>query len=145
MTDACFIDRKDYDAVRDLVKRTQAEFENYQKRVAEERKTLRVDAVRDFLRDFLQAIDALDAAAKTGDEGVNLLYKEFVRVMGLSGVTRMETVGKPFDPNYHEAAGLVESANVPEGTVVEELRAGWTVGPRVLRAATVRIAKPKGP
>lgn len=140
-TNAVFLHKQDYDELLDLLRRTRADFENHQKRAAEERRAARADAVRDFLRDFLPALDALGAAAAGGDPGLDLTYKEFLRVLALSGVARMETVGKPFDPNYHEAVGVVETAQVPEGAVAEELRAGWLSGPRVLRAALVKIAK----
>ena len=71
-------------------------------------------------------------------EAMRVVEKEFVRVLAKFGITPIETGGKSFDPNFHEAVGVE-----PGGTVLEEARRGWMFGDRVLRAASVRIVKPK--
>ncbi len=68
------------------------------------------------------------------------IEKEFLRVLAKHGITPIDTAGKPFDPNFHEAVGVE-----PGGSVLQEVRRGWMIGDRVLRAASVRIVKPATP
>ena len=135
----------------DLAKRTKADFINYQDRARREREDSRKYAVESFVADLLPALESLRhtmsslrsgaADAKAVLDGVALVEKEFLRVLAKSGIAPIEAVGKPFDPLYHEAVGFVPTADQPENTVVEEVRAGWKMYDRVLRPASVRIAQ----
>ncbi len=78
-------------------------------------------------------------------EGVAIIEKEFLRVLQKNGVKAIETKGKGFDPLYHEAVAMEETDEVEENMIVEEVRRGWKLHDRVLRASSVRIARaPEG-
>lgn len=135
----------------ELFRRTRAEFLNYQDRARREREEALRYGSMDFAREFLPALDSLrDAIAlvERNDadpaivEGLRLLDREFHRVLAKAGVTRMEVVGRPFDPAQHEAVGTVEVETDRVGIVVEEVRSGYRLYERVLRAAWVRVGSP---
>lgn len=139
----------------DLARRTKADFINYQDRARREREESRKYAVESFVLDLLPALESLrhttksvqaaGADAKAVLEGVLLIEKEFLRILAKHGIAPIETAGRAFDPLFHEAIGAVETADRPENSVVEEVRAGWKLHDRVLRPASVRIArKPAG-
>lgn len=133
------------DEYLDLAKRARADFLNYQERVRRERAEWTRQAVADFLADFLPAMDAF-ALARFEDpkllEAVRLIEREFLRVLAKWGAVPVETAGRKFDPLYHEAVAVQETAERPEGTILEEVRRGWRMGDRVIRPASVRIARP---
>ncbi len=140
----------------DLAKRAKADFLNYQDRVRREREELRKYAVESFVFDLLPALESLShtlgslrsgaSDAKAVLDGIVLVEKEFLRVLAKNGIMPIETAGKTFDPLYHEAVGTAENAELPENSVVEEVRPGWRIHDRVLRPAAVRIArKPEAP
>lgn len=130
-------------------KRWQAEYVNYQQRASREREAERKYALEGLLREILPALDALGhthqkleagGAAAPVVEAVRLAEREMLRVLGRYGVRRMEET-PTFDPAVHEAIATVETTEQPEGAVVEVLQAGYLLHDRVLRAATVRVAK----
>lgn len=125
----------------ELAKRAKADFINYQDRVRREKADWTRQALEGFVRELLSALDGF-AMATFDDpkllEAMRVVEKEFVRVLAKYGITPIEVAGKSFDPNFHEAVGVE-----PGGTVLEEARRGWMFGDRVLRAASVRIVKPK--
>ncbi|HVE39344.1 MAG TPA: nucleotide exchange factor GrpE [Planctomycetota bacterium] len=125
----------------ELAKRAKADFINYQDRVRRDRADWNRLALEGFIRELLPAMDGF-SMAKFEDpkllEAVRLLEKEFVRVLAKSGVTPIETAGKGFDPMYHDAVAME-----PGGTQLEEVRRGWLIDGKVLRAASVRLVKPK--
>ena len=131
--------------------RARADFLNYQKRARREPQEASDRALKNFVLEFLPALDSLAeaqrSAKKTDDvlDGLRIIHKEFLRVLAKHGITPMKSSGKPFDPNFHEAVSMVETAEAEDGTIVEEIRQGWMIRGRVLRAAMVRVAKsPKG-
>jgi len=125
----------------ELAKRAKADFINYQDRVRRDRADWNRLALEGFIRELLPALDGF-SLAKFEDpkllEAVRLLEKEFVRVLAKAGVTPIETAGKAFDPMYHDAVAMD-----PGGTQLEEVRRGWLIDGKVLRAASVRLVKPK--
>ena len=129
----------------DMARRARADFDNYQKRMARDRQDWSRQAVERFVSDFLPALDGL-AAARFEDaqltEAIRLIEREFLRVLAKSSIVPIEAAGKPFDPAFHEVVGVVETSDHPDGVVVDEARRGWLIDGRVLRAASVRIAKP---
>jgi len=139
---------KERDQYLDMLQRTTADFLNYQKRMRKERETLRQTALRDFIEALLPALDNLDHAIAAAEnspdkallEGVKLARDEVLRVLGNFGVRRMSTAGAKFDPNFHEAVMVEQTDKVPHQTVVEELRAGYTLDDKVVRAAQVKVA-----
>lgn len=100
--------------------------------------TVLLDAAEDLRRAMESRTDDVGALA----EGVRLIADNFMRQLGQMGLEKIETVGKPFDPLVHEAVDLVPVDEAErDGTVVDEARAGWKMGERVLRAARVRVAR----
>lgn len=129
-----------------LALRLQADMDNFRKRqirradeaVATERERL--------LRLMLSVVDNLARALShegQGDgalrHGIELTYRELMRLLESEGVTRIEAVGQPFTPELHEAVTTVE-ADAENGTVVEELETGYKLGERLLRPARVVVA-----
>ncbi|MDE2293087.1 MAG: nucleotide exchange factor GrpE [Elusimicrobia bacterium] len=141
----------------DQLIRLKAEFENYRKRVDREKPELVRHGKSELIERLLPLYDVLNAAhaqvarhaegelpsAQELVRGLELIFKEFARLFEAEGVAAIECVGKPYDFDRHEVMGQVESDGQPEGTVVEELQRGYTLGGRTLRAAKVRVAVPK--
>jgi molecular chaperone GrpE len=127
----------------ELARRAKADFLNYQDRVRREKAEWTRSALDGFIRELLPALDGF-ALAKFDDpkllEALRVIEKEFVRVLAKHGIAPIDTAGKPFDPNFHEAVGVD-----PGGTALEEVRRGWMIGDRVLRPTAVRIVKPATP
>ncbi len=138
------------DLFKTLVRR-QADFENYRKRVERER---REDAERTAARvvsDLLPVLDALEralaslpqdekGAAAEYRRGFELIRQQLSNVLRDYQVARISAVGRKFDPRVHQAVERVETAEHPEGTVLEELQAGYKMRERVLRPSIVRVA-----
>jgi molecular chaperone GrpE len=132
------------DEYLDLARRAKAEFINYQDRVRRERQDWTRQAVEGFLRDFLPALDSFSMARFDDPkltEAIRLIEKEFLRVLAKNGVSPIETAGRTFDPLYHEAVGVEEAPGKPDGAILDEVRRGWLVEGRVMRPASVLIAK----
>jgi len=129
------------DEYLELAKRAKADFINYQDRVRRDKADWNRQALEGFVRELLPAMDGF-SMAKFEDpkllEAVRILEKEFLRVLAKTGVTPIETAGKAFDPLYHDAVAMEQG-----GTQLEEVRRGWLFDGKVLRAASVRLVKPK--
>ena len=129
--------------------------ENVRRRTEREKKDTARYAISNFARDVLtigdnlkRAIDHVPAEAAAEDpalksflEGVELTERELLNMLERHGVTRIEPLGERFDPNCHQAMYEVDNTDVPEGTVVEVMQAGYTIGDRCLRPALVAVAK----
>jgi molecular chaperone GrpE len=137
---------------RDQLLRVAADFDNYKKRSRRELG----DAVKvgreDLLRDLLPVFDNLERASahagtasdvKALAEGISMVQRQFVDVLGKLGVERVASVGEPFDPAVHEAVQHLETGEFAPGVVAAELQAGYRMGGRVLRPALVVVAKAK--
>ena len=137
--------------LKDRLLRLQADFDNYRKRMAREFIENRQQASKDIAEAMLMPLDHLDHAllsmAKLSGEqdpsyqGVKLVKAEFRTVLEKFGLKVIETQGKAFDPAQHEALGVVPTEGAKEGDIVAEVRAGYTLGGRVLRAAQVMVAQ----
>ncbi|PIP74443.1 MAG: nucleotide exchange factor GrpE [Candidatus Levybacteria bacterium CG_4_9_14_3_um_filter_35_16] len=131
------------------VKRTLADYQNLEKRVAEDKIEWVKLANRQLLLRILPALDSLILAEKhTKDEGVILSIKTFLDAFGQEGIKKIETVGKDFDPNTMECVHVAEvdpsagsGQGQGEGKVVEEIKAGYTLYDRILRPAQVIVGK----
>ena len=122
-----------------------AEYDNFRKRTAKEREGLYADAYADVLTKILPVLDNLERAAQYSDaetvaKGVEMILKSFAEVLGGLGIAEIEAMGKPFDPNLHNAVMHVEDEQYGESEVVEVLQKGYTRGDRVLRYAMVKVA-----
>lgn len=130
----------------DRLKRVAAEFDNYKKRSAKERESLHSSILSDIVSSFLPILDNLEKAleAKTEDEnykqGIELVLKQFKDVLNANGVKEIEAVGKPFDPELHEAVSSVVDESLGEKIVKEEYRKGYIIGNKVIRHSMVIVA-----
>lgn len=141
--------------LRDRLLRTMAEMENLRRRTEREKEDVARYGVSRFARDILTVGDNLrrtiehvpaeaaaqDPALKSFLEGVDLTERELHKVLERYGVKRIEPIGQRFDPNAHQAMYEVQNPEVPEGTVVDVLQAGYVIGDRTLRPALVAVAK----
>jgi len=141
--------------MRDRLLRTMADMENLRRRTEREKEDTARYANSNFARDVLtigdnlrRAIDhvpadaaAQDPALKSFLEGVELTERELLNMLEKHGVTKIEPLGQRFDPNQQQAMYEVPNTDVPDGTVVEVMQAGYTIGDRVLRPALVAVSK----
>jgi molecular chaperone GrpE len=135
------------DHVRDVYLRKLAEFDNFRKRVERERDELRQAALEDFIRELLPVIDNFDRALQhAGDDsgafhqGVEMIAKQLHDTLERKGVKEIDPLGRPFDPEVHEAVQRVEGRDEPPGTVVFVMLKGYTRGDRLIRPALVGVA-----
>lgn len=134
------------DETEDRLKRVAAEFDNYKKRSSKEKDGLYNSLVGDIVSNFLPIIDNLEKAveAETKDEeyrkGIELVLRQFKDVLSARGVTEIETVGKTFDPELHEAVSSVQDDTKGEKEIVQEYRKGYRIGDRVIRHSMVIVA-----
>lgn len=140
--------RAERDNLFDRLARLQAEFDNYRKRVGKENAEYRDYAVAEYVRSLIPVLDSFSLALKNVNaspedfrKGVELIYKQFQEVLQKLNVQRVEAQGQPFDPRVHEAIEMVESNEVPDHHVLEELQAGYRMKDRLLRPAMVRVAR----
>lgn len=123
-----------------LAKYAKAEFINYQDRVRRDKEDWVRQAVGSVIMDILPALDGFSLAKFEDEkltEAMRMLEREFLRVLAKHGVTPINTSGQTFDPLLHEAVAAEQG-----GTILQEVRRGWLVNGRVLRAASVRIVRP---
>lgn len=126
--------------------RLMAEFDNYKKRSTKERENIYTDVRVDTVSKFLPVYDNLERAlkAETADEaykkGVEMTFNQLLDVFKKLGVEEIESVGKPFDPNLHNAVMHVEDEEKGENEIVEEFQKGFKVGDKVIRFSMVKVA-----
>lgn len=132
----------------DRAARLQAEFDNYRKRSAREQQEFRDYALVDALKQVLPILDSLDRALKTENSstedfraGVELIDRQFHDMLSRLGVEAVVAAGQPFDPNLHQAIQMVDTDEVPDNHVVDELQRGYRIKDRLLRPAMVRVAQ----
>ena len=130
--------------------RTAAEFENYKKRAARDRQDFIKYANESLLRDILPTVDSMERALKQAAElqdfeafvdGLRLIRDIFISVLGKHGATRIDAVGKDFDPNFHEALLQVEGEKKQNNKVAGEFETGYLLNGRLLRPSKVSISK----
>ncbi len=139
------------DEFRNLLQRTRADFENYQKRaqrdVAQERRYWHSGLALDvlpILDNFDRAVTAAKQAGESGPlmQGVAMIQNQVLDALKRHGITRIEAKGEPFDPNLHQAVMQQPSADQPPNTVLDVLEQGFMIHDRVLRPARVIVAAP---
>ncbi len=130
--------------------RLRADFDNHKRHAEAEREQLSGIGKAKILEDVFPLVDhmerAIRAARDAGDrtgvlEGIEIVYQELLRVLEKNGVERIRTVGEPFDPEIHEAVAVSPHPDYPADTVVEEVRAGFVKGGKLLRPASVIVAR----
>lgn len=136
--------------LQDRILRQAAEMENTRKRLEREKSEGINFANECLIRELLPVIDNLERALQHGEkdttckgllEGVRITLKSFGDVLGKFGCTPFESVGKTFDPNFHEAVMQQESSEYPEKTILQELQKGYTLRDRLVRPAMVIVSK----
>jgi molecular chaperone GrpE len=132
--------------------RTAADFDNYKKRATREKQEAIKYANEGLLQKLVPVLENLDmalAAAQAAgphpgqslQAGVSMISQQLRKVLAEAGLEELEALGKPFDPNLHEALSQEETSDVPEGQVVQQLRKGYKLRDRLLRPASVVVAK----
>ncbi len=138
--------KQELEETTDRFKRIMAEFENFKKRSSKERDMLYNSLVADIIASFLPVQDNLEKAikSKTEDEsfkqGIELVTKQISDIFKKFGVEEIETCGKPFDPELHEAVSNVQDDTLGEKIIKEEFRKGYKIGTKVIRHAMVVVA-----
>lgn len=137
--------------LRDQYLRLRAEFDNFRKRTRAEVEAIKSRAAEDLIVALLPVIDnlerAVDSAKRTEGapkalvEGVEMVLRQFLAELSSAGVSRIEALGTPFDPNLHEAVAYEESDEHPDGLVIEVFRTGYSLNEKVLRPSMVKVAK----
>jgi len=138
-------------SLKDQLLRTRAEFDNIRKRLTREKEESLRYANQAILSDLLPLLDHLElglqAASSATDAqsvvtGVKLIQSQFDRFLTDHGVTPIDALGKPFDPNWHEALSQEPSPGKPEGLVLHQRRRGYKIGDRLLRPTSVITVGP---
>ena len=137
------------DALLDRLARLQAEFDNARKRAVREQQEFREFAAADVIKNFLPILDSFERALKAGGDsdsnefrnGIELIYRQFQDALQKIGVQPIVSVGQPFDPRVHEAVEMVDTTEVADHHVLDELQRGYKYKERLLRPAMVRVAR----
>jgi molecular chaperone GrpE len=127
------------DQYLDQLRRVQADFENYRKRVMKQQSEVAERATEGLVADLLPVLDACDAAAQHGDEAAAPIAKALADVLTKQGLEKVAPEGESFDPNQHDAVAHEEGEGDDGPVVAEVLRPGYVWKGRVLRPAMVRV------
>jgi molecular chaperone GrpE len=136
--------------LKDKVLRKSAEFENYKRRTENDQLNLLTYAAESFISKLLPIIDDFERSMKHIDsandidsvkEGMGLIYDKFIKLLDEQGVKKMESKGKPFNVNYHEAVMQHKDDKVPPHTVIDELECGYMYKDKVIRHAKVIVSE----
>ena len=135
------------EAVKDQFVRLTAEYDNYRKRTAKEKDSIYQDAKIDTIKEFLAVYDNLERAMATegGEDsphkkGLEMIYNQYKSILEKLGVTEIEAQGQPFDPEKMNAVMHIDDDSLGENVVADVFQAGFMLGDKVLRFATVRVA-----
>jgi len=141
-----------YQECRDQLLRMKADFENTKKRLERDKMDAIKFANERLLADILPIVDNLDRAMTSLSEGhdpekvkqgLKIAQEEIHQVLELHGVEMVKSVGTEFDPKFHEAVAVVESTDVKDGVVVDEIQRGYILNGRLIRPSRVRISQKK--
>lgn len=139
--------KEELSAKDDRLIRLQADFDNFRKRTAREKTDLTTVIEQAFLKDLLPLLDNLSRASKAMEnadaetlrKGIEMIKQETVAVMGKHGLEPIDTLDKPFDPNYHQAVGTVKDETKADGIIAAELQRGYIARGRVIRPSMVQV------
>ena len=129
--------------------RVQADFDNFRRRTQKEKEELAQYATSKLVTELLPVLDNFERALATAPasadseaftKGVNMIFRQLDGVLKSQGLTAMESVGQPFNPEYHQAIMQVESEEHEEGIVTEEVQKGYLLKDKVLRPAMVKVS-----
>jgi molecular chaperone GrpE len=140
----------EYDELLETLLRLKAEYTNYQNRTERERQEWRETCVRDVFLKTLPVLDNLERALAAAEEhrdneqlrsGVERILQQFYQLLATEKIEPIESVGKKFDPRYHDAVMMEETDEVAPQTIVSEVLRGYMIGEKVLRPARVTVSR----
>ncbi|MBQ9488158.1 MAG: nucleotide exchange factor GrpE [Selenomonadaceae bacterium] len=136
-------------AKNDRLLRLQADFDNFRKRTAKEKLELAATIEQAFVKDLLPLLDNLSRASEAAEnensdaeslrKGIKMIRMETVAAMGKHGLEPIETAGKVFDPNFHQAVGTVKDETKEDGMIAAELQSGYMARGKVIRPSMVQV------
>lgn len=138
-----------YDELNSKYIRLAADFDNFRKRQAQEKENLLKYGAENTLKQLIEVLDNFDRGEKAVEnvedcqkvkESFKLVLKQMKETLTKLGLEVIETEGKEFDPNFHEAVMQTPTSEHPEGTIINELQKGYKIGDKVLRASLVNVA-----
>ena len=144
--------QKEFDELKDLLQRTQADFVNYRRRNEEDKSSFMKYASADVIEQILPVMDNFALAARHVPEeiennswvtGIEAIEKQLEQVLMSNGLEKTETVGQKFDPNLHEAVGEENDASQVDGIVTSEEAPGYMLNGKLIRPAKVIVNKVK--
>jgi molecular chaperone GrpE len=138
--------------------RTAADFDNFKKRAARERHEAAQSAATALIQKLLPVLDHIEMAQSAAQnaqapqssiaalqDGIAMIQQQLKSILAETGLEEVDANGKPFDPVLHEAVMQMETADIPEGQVVQQIRKGYKLRDRLLRPAAVVVAKKPSP
>jgi molecular chaperone GrpE len=130
-------------------RRALADLENFRKRSARDADRRITDNRDALIRDWLDAVDAVERALRMqpenpAAEGLRAVLEQMEAILARQGIRRIGAGGEPFDPERHEAVSVTESGDLPDRTIVEVARSGFAAGDRVVRPAQVVVSRRDG-
>lgn len=130
----------------DKALRLQADFENFRRRTSKEKDELAAVVTQGVMKDMLPLLDNFERAmaAETTDmeafqKGVEMIFTQFQEVLKKNGLEHIETEGKKFDPNFHQAVMRVQNDKLEDDDIAQELQKGYMVKGRVIRPSMVQV------
>ena len=141
--------KEEIDKINNQYIRLAADFDNYRKRQMQEREALLKYGAEEALKKLLEALDNIDRAkasveniddVNTVKDSYNLVFKQIFDVLSKMGLEVIDTNGKEFDPNLHEAVMQTPTSEYPENSIIGELQKGYKLGDKVLRPSLVNVA-----
>lgn len=137
----------DFAELNDRYLRVLAEYDNYRKRTQKEKEALGLEVKSDTIEAILPVFDNLERAMAFGEadpqsvrEGISMVWKQVMDCMQKLGVSEVNPLGQPFNPELHNAVAHVEDENFGENCVAEVFQKGYIIGDRVIRHAMVKVA-----
>ncbi|NQU45215.1 nucleotide exchange factor GrpE [bacterium] len=136
--------------LKEQIVRARAEFDNFRRRTRREKEDLKKQAIGEVVEALIPALDSFDHALAALDrdhdatalaEGILAIHQQMEKAFSTYGVEKINPVGEPFDPNFHEGLGVVQTEEHPANTVIDVLQSGWAVDGRLVRPARVKIAQ----
>jgi molecular chaperone GrpE len=140
----------EHDTLLDRLARMQAEFDNARKRTLKEQQEYRDYAAADAIKSLLPVLDSFERALTVNAQpsefrsGVELIYKQFQSALEKLSLQPITAKGEQFNPHVHEAIEMVDTTDVPDHEVIEELQRGYKIKDRLLRPAMVKVARNPG-
>lgn len=143
--------RQEASEAQDKLLRLAADFDNQRKRLQRDKETALKYAEESLIKELLPSLDNLERALsqdRSGEnfseqllEGVEMTYRGLMTTLEKHGLQQLQSIGEPFDPNFHEALALEASSEVPEQRIMQEYEKGYLLKDRLLRAAKVVVSK----